>query len=145
MEFDVNKINKTDISPNGEYIGLGKKNNTNIMDCVDCDNCEQHGKWVPSSGISNDCNCDCRHSYDCSNDCASNYNGGYDVDYNCYVDDDNWYPGGAEALFGPSDCDCNCVCHCDCEEGNCDMGDGFCNLSNCHCDCECSDCDCYRD
>ena len=141
MNFDINKVNKTDVSPNDNYIGLGKNKHT--IDCIDCDNCEYNGKWIPNSGINNDCNCDCKitskpyRSSNCNCDCSDDC-----LDSNCYVDDDNWYPGGSQSLFGLQDCECNCVCNCNCVTDNCDLGDGVCNLSDCNCDCQCDDCNC---
>lgn len=113
MDFDLNIINKTDIVLKEKFIGLGKKNIINNIDCIDCNNCEQNGKWVPDSGIKNDCNCDCTrncdYDCDCNCDCDCDCNC---YDNNCYIDDDedNWYPGGWDALCGKSDCDCNCDC-----------------------------------
>ncbi len=110
MDFDLNIINKTDIVLKEKLIGLGKKNSVSTIDCIDCNNCEQNGKWVPDSGIKNDCNCDCARDchydcdveWDCNSDCLDDNCYIDCLDDNCYIDDDNedWLPGGWNTLCG---------------------------------------------
>ena len=135
MNFDLSLIQKTDILPLNDLVGLGKKHTMNTVDCIDCDNCYENGKWKPSSGIDNDCNCDtprypstntnhkkknyldnncdCYDDFDCS-DCDCDYYNPYDEIPDCYWNDDgDWYPGGWDALCGDPNCDCDCDCYYD--------------------------------
>ena len=123
MEIDLSFIQKTNILPNIELKGFGK-NNIELIDCIDCDNCYTGTLWIPdgqktAGKYTNDCDCntytDCARTRDCDYDCDCGYD--CDCDYNC--DCDNNYNCDCDY---DCDCDCNYDYICDCYD--CELCDG---------------------